>query len=293
MALRWLAVVALLFAASTSAVAEPIKLSTDYGDSYTNGLAVGRVQSFQERTRRLGLASSSGVNGGEANQLELVVDYHPEVDRWTERNNRIRLTPYIGAWFYSNELDIENNVALGLRLSWETPGFISIRFETAFSPFSRLKVKPGGSPNPSSTRHADGTVTNAYLSVAIFNPELSSAGLAWWAGLGTGAWIFDFNESAVQGRGTRTDVSFNEVTPAAKLFLEVDYKITPTLHVGFGVAEHILYASFTDKGRFYNVNGVQGGTGGGGVLVQNGRNDGLIGHLALITEVTFNLSLVF
>lgn len=225
--------------------------------------------------------------------LQLYTDYHPTVDRWTERNNRIRLRTWVGAWFYSGELDVRHHIATGLDVSWEVPGFIAIHFEAGVSPYARLEVKPGGSANARSSRHADGIVSNAYLSLAIFNPELSNENLAFWAGVGAGVWYFDFNEDSVQNNAVPTDVEFQELTPAGKLFIEIDYKVSSIIHIGFGFATHILYAEHTDDGRFYDVNGVQGGVGTGGALTQDGRNDGTIGHLSVIWDVHFSLSLVF
>jgi hypothetical protein len=229
-------------------------------------------------------------------ELGLYVDYesHPEVDRWTKRNNRIRLRTWFGAWFYSGELDVRHHYANGLSLSWEVPGFIAIHFEAAISPLARLEVKPGGSANQASSRHADGNVSNAYLSLAIFNPELSNENLAFWAGVGAGVWYFDFQEGSVQGGGgLRADVDFQELSPAGKVFIEIDYKISDTLHVGFGFATHIIYSEHTDDGRFYEVNNVQGGVASGGALTQDGRNDGLIGHLSVVWDIHLSISIVF
>lgn len=229
----------------------------------------------------------------ENSDLRLLKDYHPTVDRWTERNNRIRLSPYVGVWMYSGELDVRHHVSYGLRLSWEAPGFIAIHFEGATSALSRLEVKPGGSANARSSRHATGLVSNFYLSVAIFNPELSNEDLAFWAGVGGGFWYFMFDEDSVQNGAIPTDVEFEDYVPSAKVFFEIDYRISQTLHIGFTFATHVLYAKFTDDGRFYDVNGISGGVGAGGALTQEGRNNSFFGHLALVTEGNLSISLVF
>lgn len=226
-------------------------------------------------------------------ELELLVDYHPTVDRWTETNNRIRVTLYTGAWFYSGELDIKQNIMFGARVSWEVPGFIAIHFDLAHSPYSRLEVKPGADPSGRSSRHAWGSVTTGYVSVAIFNPELSSEKLAFWAGVGLGFYYQDFRERSVQNNVFPTKVESQELTPSSKVFIELDYKISDTLHVGGGIATHFVYADFTDDGRHYDVNGVQGGVASGGRLTQSDRNRGILGDFAVITELTLNISVVF
>lgn len=226
-------------------------------------------------------------------ELQALTDYHPTVDRWTDRDNRIRVKMPISWLLYSGELDVKPNVGIGLSISWEAPGFIAIFFEGMISPFSRLEVKPGASLNPRSSRHAEGFTANAYLSIAIFNPELSNEDLALWAGVGAGAWYFNFNDDSTQNSIAPSDVEFQDTVPAAKVFFEIDYRVTPNIHVGFGTALHVLYARFTDDGRFYKVNGISGGVGLGGALTQENRNEGFLGHLALVTDIHLNLSVVF
>ena len=57
-------------------------------------------------------------------------------------------------------------------------------------------------------------------------------------------------------------------------------------HVGIGIRQHFILADHTDDGRFYSFDNVdQSGLGG--------RNDGIIDDLAGVTELTFNLSILF
>ena len=274
---RWLVVFSLL-----SVISTPVTANADeFGGSHDTRPQSAVMSDLFDAEMELALTADGRV------------DYHPTVDRWTDTNNRIRLTPLMGAWFFSGELDVEHNFVTGARVSWEVPGFIAIHFDTLVSPLARLEVKPGGSANAASSRHVDGNVISGYVSVAIFNPELSSENLAWWAGLGVGGWYMLFEEDNVQNSGIQTEVEFEEILPAGKVFIELDYKISDNFHIGLGIAAHVLYSTHTDDGRFYDVNDVKGGVAAGGALTQDGRNDGFVGHLSLVTELTLNLSLVF
>lgn len=215
--------------------------------------------------------------------LQLIEDFHPEVDRWTPRHNRIRLTVWQGAWVFSEDLDIQNDYVIGLRLAWEVPGFIGIRWDSGFVPWSRLEVKVATANNPRSSRHMDGFVSSHYLSLGIFNPELSVDGLAFWAGFGFGWWLFDYNENdLVLG----VDADWNDSALAFALFVELDYAISDIFHLGIGVRQHFINADWTDDGRYYDLNGVNQSQG-------DGRNDGIMDDIAGVTEFTFNISLVF
>jgi len=222
--------------------------------------------------------------------LRPIEDFHPETDRWTNRNNRIRITAYTGGWFFSNELDIENDVPIGFRLSWEVPGFIGIRWDSAFAPWSRLEVKApagvGGGVNPSSSRWVDGIAHAHTLSLGIFNPELSVDGLAFWAGFGFGVWVFDYDETNVFGPDSGIDASWDETAISANIFVELDYKISDVFHVGIGLRQHFINADWTDEGRFYSLNDTE-------QSFDTGRNDGPIDDLAGVTEITFNISILF
>lgn len=218
--------------------------------------------------------------------LSLIDDFHPETDRWTARTNRIRITPFVGVWFFSGELDIHTDVVMGLRLNWEVPGFIGIRLDVASSPtYSRLEVKNATPNNPQSSRWLDGTVANFNLSLGIFNPELSIDGLAFWAGFGFGVWYFDYRENDIFGTDG-LDGEWNDTTFGGNIFVELDYKVLDILHVGIGLREHILLADWTDEGRFYEYNDTE-------QSFQDGRNDGILDDLAVVTELTFNISILF
>lgn len=220
--------------------------------------------------------------------LRAVEDFHPETDRWTEHNNRIRITWWNGGWFFSNELDIQHDFVTGLRLAWEVPGFIGIRLDSGFVPWSRLEVK-GIRNGVVSSRSADGVVHAHTLSLGIFNPELSVDGLAFWAGFGGGVWVYNYNESDVfsgQSGIDTADASFDDVNISGCVFVELDYKIADIFHVGVGIRQHFILASHTDDGRFYSFDGTEQSTGGG-------RNDGILDDLAGVTELTFNLSVLF
>lgn len=218
--------------------------------------------------------------------LSLIDDFHPETDRWTARTNRIRITPFVGAWFFSGELDIHTDVVMGLRLNWEVPGFIGIRLDVGAVPtYSRLEVKNATVNNPQSSRWLDGTVANFNLSLGIFNPELSIDGLAFWAGFGFGVWYFDYRENDIFGTDG-LDGEWNDTTFGGNIFVELDYKVLDILHIGIGLREHILLADWTDEGRFYEYNDTE-------QSFQDGRNDGILDDLAVVTELTFNISILF
>ena len=217
--------------------------------------------------------------------LRNVEDFHPETDRWTEHNNRIRITWFNGAWFFSNELDIEATWVSGLRLAWEVPGFIGIRIDSAFAPLADLEVRGGvGGGGNRRTETVRGLVHSHTLSLGIFNPELSVDGLAFWAGFGAGLWIFNFNENDVFGAGTG-DVDFTETNLSGNIFIELDYKIADIFHVGIGIRQHFLLADHTDDSAFpFDI---------AGTSTTDGRNDGILDDLAGVTEFTFNLSVLF
>lgn len=218
--------------------------------------------------------------------LRPIEDFHPETDRWTERTNRIRISPWVAGWFFSKELRIHNDVAIGMRLSWEVPGFIGIRIDSGVVPWSRMEVKGATATNASSSRWMDGYVHSHTLSIGIFNPELSVDGLAFWAGFGGGLWIYSYDESDVFGEGSGVDGEFSDSNISGNIFMELDYKITDIFHVGVGARLHVLMADHTNDGRFYDFNDVEQSAG-------FDRNDGIVDDLATVTEFTFSISILF
>jgi hypothetical protein len=241
----------------------------------------------------LGLTDRDPIEQGDLRTIE---DFHPETDRWTPRTNRIRITPFFGVWFFSGELDIHNDVVIGTRLNWEVPGFIGIRLDAGVVPWARLEVKgaPGGGPGfarGNSSRWVDGYVANFNLDLGIFNPELSIDGLAFWAGFGGGIWVFNFREDGIFNTdevGGVADVQgeWNDINISGNIFCELDYKILDILHVGAGLRFHFLMADHTDDGRFYEFNDAQQDFG-------QSRNDGPLDDLAVVTEFTINISVLF
>ncbi|MCO5169595.1 MAG: hypothetical protein M9894_24915 [Planctomycetes bacterium] len=216
-------------------------------------------------------------------------DFHPETDRWTARTNRIRITGWVGAWLFSNELRIHHDVVLGARLNWEVPGFIGIRLDSGFVPWSRMEVKGANATGGTSSRWMSGVVHSHTLSLGIFNPELSIDGLAFWAGFGAGLWFFNYSESNIFGAengGNSINGKFSDTAFSGNIFVELDYKILDILHVGLGARLHVLMARHTDEGRFYDFNGQN-------QSFSKGRNDGLVDDLATVTEFTFNISVLF
>ena len=255
---------------SASALAKPVTL----------GLPAARREAERVRTDRDELVPLG--------DLRLAADFHPETDRWTERHNRIRITQWTAVWLFSGELDIHNDIAIGLRLAWEVPGFIGIRLDSGFVPWSRLEVKaPAGfAANPRSSRYVDGVVHSHTLSLGIFNPELSIEGLAFWAGFGGGLWIYSYSESDVFGIDSNIDGDFSDINISGNIFVELDYKIADIFHVGFGIRTHFILADHTDEGRFYDLNDVN-------QSIDTGRNDGPLDDLAVVTEFTLNISILF
>ncbi|MBL4844605.1 MAG: hypothetical protein JKY65_03685 [Planctomycetes bacterium] len=221
--------------------------------------------------------------------LRNVEDFHPETDRWTEHNNRIRITWWTGAWLFSKELDLKNDLVTGFRIAWEVPGFIAIRWDSGFVPWSRLEVKQLQPAGNVSSREMSGMVSAHTLSLGIFNPELSVPDLAFWAGFGAGLWVYDYNESDIFSGSSSVDTAdgdWSEINIGGNIFVELDYRIMDVFHVGIGIRQHFILADHTDDGRFYALDGVdQKGLGG--------RNDGIIDDLAGVTELTFNLSILF
>lgn len=224
--------------------------------------------------------------------LQPIEDFHPEVDRWTARHNRIRVTGWTGLWAFSGELDIDATAVIGFRINWEVPGFIGIRWDSGFVPWAQLEVKDASND----TEKASGFVHAHTLSIGIFNPELSIGGLSFWAGFGLGLWFYNFEDNDVDFNGADAKISFSKsdgffgkedaINLSGNIFIELDYEVAEIFHIGLGLRQHVLLADHTNLGRFYEVNGTLASQG-------DGRNSGPIDDLAGVTEITLNFSFLF
>jgi hypothetical protein len=222
-------------------------------------------------------------------------DFHPETDRWTERNNRIKISLYGGGWFFARNLRIEPDAFLGLRLSWEVPGFIAVRLENATDPIARMRVRLPNFGNDS-TRHAQhGFVNCTSLSVAIFNPELSwPANIAMWGGLGLDLWTYHFVDRGINSSNQvvrfTTDFQHNFVfnaNPGLNFFFDLEYKIIDIFHVGIMYRQHIIYAPETELGEFYKINGSTASHN------HHGRNGTRPADLTTVEELSLSVSVLF
>jgi len=220
-------------------------------------------------------------------------DYHPETDRWTERNNRIKITFYPAILFWAGNLRVENNIegniGVGLRVSWEVPGFIGIRLDNTLVPFTYLRVRDAANAldkNGDHHRSIPGFVDLTSLSIAIFNPELSFApNLAMWAGFGVD-WInYHYSASAATAHYEFIDYNFG-----GNFFFDLEYKITDIFHIGFEWKEHIVYAPQTERGEFYHVDLGNGGFTPG---VKHSRNNAIPVSLSTIEEFQLHISVLF
>lgn len=226
-------------------------------------------------------------------RLERVADFHPETDRWTDRNNRIRLSPWVAGWFFSNNLKVEHDMAMGLRLAWEVPGFIGIRLDSGIVPWSHLDIHFPNPQKPSglTDRRIPGIAANIALTLGIFNPELSTpAGpLAFWAGFGPEIWIFSYKQDNVAFSSSTVKYSSMDDFPrelnwGAQIFIEMDFKISDLLHAGLGFREHIFRAPQTKRGRFWTIDGTR---------ADNGNTRGNPMLLATVQDIFVELSILF
>ncbi|MBI3724747.1 hypothetical protein HY251_12450 [bacterium] len=232
----------------------------------------------------------------ETAELEKIwlADFHPETDRWTERNNRIKISLIGSGMFFAQNLRITHNCAGGVRISWEVPGFIGVRLEEQMIGWARMEVRegPGGISGNHNKRHMDGIVNYNSLSVAIFNPELSyPANLVMWAGFGVDLWYYNFADRDIRrpGPGGTFDneqYTFYDWNVGGNAFFDLEYKITDIFHVGIEIREHVLYAPQTERGEFYKINGHTQGK-------PHNRNQDFIVALSAVHEVQLTISVLF
>jgi hypothetical protein len=237
-------------------------------------------------------AESNAIAGGIGSEKPISLDrvwaedFHPETDRWTERNNRIKISVYGSGLFFSQNLRIAHDAAYGIRLAWEVPGFIGIRFDTVADPWSRLRVRATGALGQSSLRTIKGVVDCTSVSIAIFNPELSyPANLAMWAGLGLDAWIYHYSENDISFIGQR--YVYQDYNAGLNFFFDLEYKVADIFHVGFFVREHLVYAPQTELGEFYHVNGHTASNN------HHGRNASRPWDISPVEEIGVTMSVLF
>lgn len=254
-----------------------------------------------------GLASAAPAQGAVSNEAALqgaapidlskpislervwAEDFHPETDRWTERNNRIKLSLYGCGLFPSGNLRWVIDAAIGVRLAWEVPGFIGIRLDNIIDPLSRMRIRLP-SFNTDSTRTMKGFVDCTSLSVAIFNPESSyPANLAMWAGLGVDLWWYHYAEiEQVSIGGPPTEhVHYIDQNVGLNFFFDLQYKITDIFHVGIGFREHLVYAPQTEVGEFYHIDGHQASDG------HHTRNATKPVDISPVEEINVTFSILF
>jgi hypothetical protein len=213
-------------------------------------------------------------------------DFHPETDRWTERNNRIKISIYGAGLFFPGNLRIACNAAVGLRIAWEVPGFIGIRLESVCDPLSRMRIRTTNALGGTSLRNMKGFVDCTSLSIAIFNPELSyPANIAMWAGLGWDVWFYHYYENNISFIGQRFD--YQDFNVGGNFFFDLEFKITDIFHIGAGFREHILYAPQTEVGEFYHVNGHQASDN------HHGRNATRPYDVTAVEDVELSISVLF
>ena len=224
-------------------------------------------------------------------------DYHPETDRWTERNNRIKISLYGSGLFFGNNLRIHHDAGVGVRVSWEVPGFIGIRLDNVAVPWSHMLVRNTGKTTAgSSFRTMRGFVTCTSLSIAIFNPELSAVpNLAMWAGFGADIWNYHYNTLIATAGGTTRRYQYIDYNLGGNFFFNLEYKITDIFHVGIELREHIVYAPQTERGQFYKVDNLVQGVGIHTVGNAHSRNQDLPGELPLsmVHEFQLHISVLF
>jgi hypothetical protein len=188
-------------------------------------------------------------------------DFHPETDRWTERNNRIKISFLTSVLAFAENLRILPDLGFGLRVSWEVPGFIGIRLDSVAVPWSHMRVADFGQSQTTNDTHHDmqGFVDVTSLSIAIFNPELSAApNLAMWAGFGADMWNYHYAELFGGAPAGHIEYAYIDYNFGGNLFFNLEYKLADIFHIGFEIKEHIVYAPQTERGEFYKVNSETG-----------------------------------
>jgi hypothetical protein len=220
-------------------------------------------------------------------KLEPIADYHPETDRWTERNNRIKISLWGAGWFFSQNLNIAHDAAVGLRVAWEVPGFIAIRLDGGFCPWSHLLARVDRGNGFFSDELVPGLAVNSSLTIGIFNPELSTAAgpLAFWAGFGPEIWYWNYHSNNVTISGVDHQIDFsgkNSLNFGGQIFVEADFKVMDIMHFGLGFKEHIVVAPQVKDGRYWTLDGGS---------ASNGKKDNM--GLAAVQDVYLQLSVLF
>ena len=236
-----------------------------------------------------------------ADEIEKIwaADFHPETDRWTERNNRIKITFYPSLTFFGGNLrllnDILGNAGIGGRISWEVPGFIGIRLDNSYLPFTRMIVRNVGTGDTGGNHHRniDGFVDITSFSIAIFNPELSFApGLAMWAGFGVDWFNYHFTERlGFFGQPVHVQYQYIDYNFGGNFFFNLEYKITDIFHVGFEWKEHIIYCPQTERGEFYKTDFGNGSLHTAGS--PHSRNQNIPIALSMAEEFQLHFSVLF
>lgn len=223
-----------------------------------------------------------------------LADYHPETDRWTERNNRIKITLFGSALFFGNNMRIYNDAGVGLRVSWEVPGFIGIRLDSVLVPWSHMVVRNVGKTSTNnSNRSMQGFVDCTSLSIAIFNPELSTApNLAMWAGFGVDLWEYHYDDFIHGANGASRRYQYVDWNLGGNLFFNLEYKISDIFHIGFEIREHIVYVPQTERGRFYKIDNLVPGIGLHTVGSPHSR-DQAFAPLSAVEEFQLHVSVLF
>ncbi len=294
-------------AAAVSSLSVPALLLLLASPAYAGGEIEQQVrQPAQEAVPILGMPSADLPPVGEVDEIAALgepislekiwaADFHPETDRWTERNNRVKITLFGSALFFGQNLRIYHDAGVGLRVSWEVPGFIGIRLDSVIVPFSHMVVRNIGKTSTNdSNRSMRGFVDCTSLSIAIFNPELSAApNLVMWAGFGVDLWEYHYDQFLPNAGGTSRRYQYVDWNLGGNLFFNMEYKIVDTFHIGFELREHVVYAPQTERGRFYKIDNVVGGVGLHTSGAAHSRNQNIPIPLSAVEEFQLHVAVVF